>query len=690
MASRVVDKEVAHCVSIRCWGDFAIADAQTGAEVRPRGRKARALLAYLALHPGRAISREKLIGLLWGDRAEEQARGSLRQTLFELRSLSHGDNPLLQVDRETIAIDPDAVETEIDRMQALLDGGDFEGLLAALPQPDDTLFANLDGIDPAFDDWLRVERVRHHDELVAMLSDASAGAVAAGKSRLGRIFHGRLTELGERPEGDLRTEATPRQPAALLQPPARQAYWRAAAIPALLILTAGFAGSSVWWMSRPSSGAEALHQEAYGLYASARGMVRKRNAELRPAIEMLRRAVAIDPEFAPAWAELAIATGMGAEGQQALEAERHARRALAIDPNLADAHAALGMIAEFRGPEAFAHLKRAAELDPHNAQIQYWLSNYYANELDFGNRLAALRKTVAIDPFWPRGVNEAALAAWDMGYRDEAARYVQRLTQSDPAAAFDCDYKLDLAGGSYAAIAKGIAQKRQQEDFPAGADVKLGSVLLILGYSEPARLLLRLPKYQWEVAGNGPILPATFRRLEASSTIDPIIANHLLMIAMQRLLFEKRGAEIASAFDDGRGQIAMLASETADPSSLVEFAPDTALALRSIGRHKEASILLGKADTSVRKALARGPVPAHFLMMAAKLRAVQGRRDEALALLKTAADRGWRYAPLTPRPDLAGIYAFRELHGDPRFEAIRQEQLDHIDRERQAVGAVPV
>ena len=39
-------------------------------------RKARALLAYLALRRGEAVPRETLSGLLWGDRGEEQARAS--------------------------------------------------------------------------------------------------------------------------------------------------------------------------------------------------------------------------------------------------------------------------------------------------------------------------------------------------------------------------------------------------------------------------------------------------------------------------------------------------------------------------------------------------------------------------------------------------------------------------------------
>lgn len=693
MASRLLSSDAHRRTVIRCWSDFAVADGETGADVRPRGRKARALLAYLALHPGKPISRDRLCGLLWGDRADEQARASLRQTLFELRPFSKGDRPLIEAGRETIMIAAEAVETDINQLRGLFDSGDFETLLAALPQADDVLFANLDGLDPAFDDWLRIERVRHRDELVTLIGDASASAIAAGKSRLGRLLHGRLVEFAgadREPALPIETLLIDRLPSVPLEGAAGQAPGRGMITPVLLFAAAlSVAVFSPWWMPRPASRSEALHQEAYGLYASAREMVRKRNSEIKPAIEMLRRAVAIDPEFAPAWAELAVATGIGADSQRLLEAEHYARRALAINPDLAEAHAALGMIVGFHGPEAARHLKRAVELDPNDAQTQFWVSNYYANNLDFGKRLAALRRAVAIDPYWPRAVNEAALAAWGMGHREEAAGYVQRIMKADPATAFDCDYRLDLASGSYAAIVEKIARARRQNGTPVQADMKLGFVLLILGYTEPARLLLHLPQFQWDIANGGPIPAGALRQVEAGAATGAIDAS-FLDLTIQRLLFEGQPTAIVARLGDKGGVLPSLVSKEASPSNVVEYGPDVALALRAVGRTKEAKVLLDRAEALVRKAFATGPVSGEFLVQAAKLRAAQGRNDEALNLLKKAGDRGWEYAPFAPRPDIARIYAFRNLRGDPLFEAIRKAGLDHIDRERQAVGPVPV
>jgi len=71
--------------------------------------KGRALLAYLAAEPGRAHPRATLAAMFWPDLAREAALTNLRQVLQDLRrALNAADlgAPLLQVDRESIRLDP--------------------------------------------------------------------------------------------------------------------------------------------------------------------------------------------------------------------------------------------------------------------------------------------------------------------------------------------------------------------------------------------------------------------------------------------------------------------------------------------------------------------------------------------------------------------------------------------------------
>ena len=182
-------------VSLRCWGDFALTDCANGANLKPRGRKARALLVYLALHSGRPVSRERLTGLLWGDRGEEQARASLRQAILELKPLASGEFNALAIERDHLTLRPGALVTDIDQMRDAVAAANFERFLEMLPESDERLFGNLDGIDEGFDDWLAIERSRQLDALVTLIADASAAALSQGQTRQVRALHARRREF---------------------------------------------------------------------------------------------------------------------------------------------------------------------------------------------------------------------------------------------------------------------------------------------------------------------------------------------------------------------------------------------------------------------------------------------------------------------------------------------------------------
>ena len=177
---------------------------------------------------------------------------------------------------------------------------------------------------------------------------------------------------------------------------------------------------------------------------TARGLLREREpAKTEGALDLLRRAVELDPGYAPAWASLGVAVKLHwwdkneasqlADRDPAFkeaavaEATRHARRALELAPDLPEAHAALGMIRDF-DRQGMPHLERALRLDSNNAEAWYWLYNVRQEALDFEGALQAIRRSVAIDPFWSRNGWFPALA-WEMGYRDEALRYMRRMIE---------------------------------------------------------------------------------------------------------------------------------------------------------------------------------------------------------------------------------------------------------------------
>ncbi len=134
--------------------------------VLPRSRRARAALAVLALAPaGTAVTRQRLAALLWSRRGEEQRRGSLRQALHELRlALEPIGTQVLEATRDTVRLRADQVW--VDALELVR--GDDPGLRAGLAPPAEGLLLDLEGLDPAFDGWLALQRRRMREAMAAL------------------------------------------------------------------------------------------------------------------------------------------------------------------------------------------------------------------------------------------------------------------------------------------------------------------------------------------------------------------------------------------------------------------------------------------------------------------------------------------------------------------------------------------
>lgn len=145
-----------------CRGSFALWDGD-GRLVTIRGRKARAILAYLITYPHEHVTRERLLQLLWPDRGMAQARGSLRQSLVEIRRAAPG----------VIISDHEHVWIDMTRL------GPVE--IADHCAPTEQLFDDLDGITTEFDDWLRCERASEASEKWAQLQQSVEDRLKRGR-----------------------------------------------------------------------------------------------------------------------------------------------------------------------------------------------------------------------------------------------------------------------------------------------------------------------------------------------------------------------------------------------------------------------------------------------------------------------------------------------------------------------------
>jgi len=122
-------------------------------------RKSQALLAYLALPPGRAHGRDKLAALFWGDMADREARGGLRQALSALRKLSTGPTVLV-LDGDSVALDPASVDVDVFEFERRVAEATPDALARAVTLYRGDLLENLALREAAFEEWLLAERER--------------------------------------------------------------------------------------------------------------------------------------------------------------------------------------------------------------------------------------------------------------------------------------------------------------------------------------------------------------------------------------------------------------------------------------------------------------------------------------------------------------------------------------------------
>jgi TolB-like protein len=172
-------------VLVKLLGGFD-ARLSAGPHLDIASKKTRALLAFLALPTGRPHSRAKLVGLLWSERSDEQARNSLRQALAELtRALSSVEPSPLVKGRDTLALDAAAVEADTTLFEQLSTSEETSDLRRAAALYGGDLLEGFSARDPAFDEWLTIERDRFRSlaasvlgKLVGRETGSSAIAVA--------------------------------------------------------------------------------------------------------------------------------------------------------------------------------------------------------------------------------------------------------------------------------------------------------------------------------------------------------------------------------------------------------------------------------------------------------------------------------------------------------------------------------
>jgi len=179
--------------------------------------------------------------------------------------------------------------------------------------------------------------------------------------------------------------------------------------------------------------------EAYTLYLQARTIYRNASthADDERAVAYLRKALALDPAFAPAWASLADyrcddATyyEISLDAQARKEVHDAAARAVELNPDLSDAHYAMGKclaLIDWNWKEGEAELRKALELDPLNSDALVILSYViYGLDAHSPEAVQLAKRAVDRDPLYAFNFNNLAVAYFMDGKYAEAEQALRQ------------------------------------------------------------------------------------------------------------------------------------------------------------------------------------------------------------------------------------------------------------------------
>jgi serine/threonine protein kinase/Tfp pilus assembly protein PilF len=362
---------------------------------------------------------------------------------------------------------------------------------------------------------------------------------------------------------------------------------------------------------------------AYDYYLRGREYYyRYRKQDNDGAIELFKRALELDPNYALAYA------GLGDAYAQAVDKYGYAEtwldsaieagmKALSIDPNLAEAHKALGLAYSSRGfhQKALESNEKAVALDPNYVPAVAnlgWI-RCYRGELDAGLRW--MKKALARNPRFATNYCAVAFVYMLLNDYEQAEHWFKRGLEIDPHSIFSlvvlCDLYL-LRGELVRAEEQSRKSMSVQPDSPHVL-ARAGIVELLSGRLSEAREYLE-------------------KAMSTPRLVRP------------------------------------------------EWGPQLAYVCQKMGREEEARALFNQSLDLARRRIEQGNESWENPMCIAMVNAARGNKTEAYLWLKKAIDAGWRnYQWVSIDPLFAGV------RDDEEFRQIMAGVKVSVDEMRRRV-----
>jgi tetratricopeptide (TPR) repeat protein len=193
-------------------------------------------------------------------------------------------------------------------------------------------------------------------------------------------------------------------------------------------------------------------------------VVQRTQATIERAVREFKKAIALDPDYALAHAELAIATllldvyGDLTLSEAIARAVPHAERAMALDPTLAEAHAATGFLLYQKGnlEKALTHFGQAIQINSNYSIVHNWMGMVLGEELGrYGDAFAVHETSLRLDPLSLPPIINYVFGLIARNRLDEADRELEKLASISPSWSAGMQGNLTSHGGKWANLVLG-------------------------------------------------------------------------------------------------------------------------------------------------------------------------------------------------------------------------------------------
>ena len=445
-------------------------------------------------------------------------------------------------------------------------------------------------------------------------------------------------------------------------------------------------------LAAPPEKAHVPDVAAYDAFLLGRERLHQR--QVRAAMEALERAVELDPSFAEAWAELAIATLVwrGSAAPRLDQAREQIDRALALEPRLLRARAARGLWYLQQTPPnavaAEAELNEVLAQEPNMSDALLWLGNALAVQGRRDESFAILERAARIDPLHSSIFSSLVSMNVRRGRADEAQRLLQQALGA-PKPSFgaflaarqfarttgrlgylhEIARRMSLEGvvSNHWSLAMSYSLhgdwprveywlERSMRDFPDDEFVRLySSVLPQLQGDYPEalrRFRTRLTELSLQpqdvpvgVPWYGVLLSRAGEHAAAIELLEPVVAPD----GGLRVLFGENAFSLPHAL---------------------------AWAYLQAGQQDQAMQLLAKLEQGCRDELASGPGTSQEIHHCAETALLRGDLDVALQRLERAVDAGWREHYLQMNDPY-----WAPMRDEPRYRELMARVKADVDRQ---------